>query len=335
MTDPQVVVWPGDPFAPSTDPALFTPTLGRADGLARLRQAIRRGPGLALVTGGPGSGKTILAATLVASIGVDQAGGLDRSGGTEDTEGTAEGRFIVGTIADPTRCRTDVQFLRAILAQFGVPTEGRTGLDLLTRFQRTLTGDDGTLGIPLLVIDDAASLAGSQFEILRSLLAFGEVAGERAPRVVLLGRPELTDKVGRKRNLASRVTMSHVLNPLNEGDTAALLAHRVAVASGVGGATPPHFSADAVAAIGARAGGVPAAILAAASATLDLATRSGRTVIQASTVAAALPAPTADRVVAGPVTVGRGPAVGALQTRLAFVVPPDLDGVGPDQGGVR
>ncbi|MDQ3515048.1 MAG: AAA family ATPase, partial [Chloroflexota bacterium] len=251
-----------------------------------------------MVTGGEGSGKTILVAALVRDLLADQATGLagdDRDGGPAGGE-----TFVVGTISDPSLCRTDVQFLRAILGQFGVPAGGRTGLDLLTRFQRALVGDTGdgipttgTLaGTPLLIIDDAASLAGSHFEILRGLLAFGDVAGPRAPRVVLLGRPELTDKVGRKRNLASRVTMSHALNPINEEDTVALLTRRIAVATGqttgvaggiAAGASSPRFSPAAIVAIGERAGGVPAAILRAASATFDLATRSGRATVEAST----------------------------------------------------
>ena len=324
-----------DPFAQSTDPGLFVATLGHADCLARLRQAIRRGPGLALVTGGAGSGKTILAAALVRDLAAERAAGEARDGDA----------FLVGTIPDPTLCRTDVQFLRAILDQFGVPTGGgRTGLDLLTRFQRALAGDTGdgvpaTLtGTPLLVIDDAASLVGSHFEILRALLAFGDVAGPRGPRIVLFGRPELTDKVGRKRNLASRVTMSHALNPINEEDTAALLAHRITVAGGgVGNGSLPRFAPAAVVAIAERAGAVPAEILRAASATMDLALRSGRGVIEASTVAAALPAPEAnmDLVLSGPGAASTPPIAGALQTRLAFVVPAGLDGAAPDMGGAR
>ena len=328
-----------DPFAPSNDPALFVPTLGHADGLARLRQAIRRGPGLALVTGGEGSGKSMLAAALVRSLGVDRPSDWD--GVAAGTLGGGED-YVVGTIADPSLCRTDVQFLRAILGQFGVPTSGRTGLDLLTRFQRALTGDDAkgvtVDGTPLLVIDDAGTLAGSQLEIIRSVLAFGDVAGPRGPRIVLLGRPELTDKVGRKRNLASRVTMTHALNPLNEEDTAALLTRRLAVAGDdTGGGTWPRFSPAAVVAIAERTGGVPAEILRAASVAVSLATRSGRATVEASTVAAALPAAVtgADVVLAGHGSAGTPGVANALQTRLAFVVPADLGGTAPDPGGAR
>lgn len=106
-----------DPFAPAPDPAMCYPALGHADCEARLTLALTEGHGLALVFGEAGYGKTAIIATLLQTL-ASQA---------EGSAGSAGGGYALARIAHPRADRADVPFLRTILAQYGLPSEGRTG----------------------------------------------------------------------------------------------------------------------------------------------------------------------------------------------------------------
>ncbi len=246
-----------EPFSPEAapDPELFYPALGHEDCLERLRLTVALGLGLGLVTGETGYGKSTVRAALLDEIA--HYPGL-----------------TIAVIDDPTDCRTDVLFLRRIMAHLGLAGTGRTGLDLSTALLRELEVRRAAGEAVLLVIDDAHRLAGNQLDVLRTLLT----ATTPAPLTVLLfGEPELLDKVARKRNLAQRAAMSHTLNPLNRRDTAGLIGHRLAVAGLTTG--QDLFTGEAIDAIHVATGGVPAAIIALAAAGLDEAVAAGTGVI--------------------------------------------------------
>jgi type II secretory pathway predicted ATPase ExeA len=188
------------------DPRLFLPPAGDRDLLERLRQG--RAPGtLVVVTGAPGTGKTLLLHALVAALPVTAAAII---------------------VPDPEAARTDTRFLRMLIERAGGTPHGRTGLELTTELLERIAaiGEEGRTATVL--IDDAHRLSGSQLEIVRTLLT---AAGGRHPLdVVLFGEPEMLDKIARKRRLAERVTLRHELGALSVQDGAALLDHRLASA---------------------------------------------------------------------------------------------------------
>ena len=246
-----------DPFSPlpAPDPEMFYPALGHEDCLERLRLTVALGLGLGIVTGETGYGKSTVRAALLDEIAHHPG-------------------LTIAVIDDPTSCRTDVLFLRRIMAHLGLAGSGRTGLDLSTALLRELERRRAAGESVLLVIDDAQGLATNQLDVLRTLLT----ATTPVPLTVLLfGEPELLDKVARKRNLAQRAAMTHTLNPLNRRDTAGLIAHRLAVSGLAEGSDP--FTDEAIDAIHVTTGGVPVAIVSLAAAGLEAAVAAGAAVI--------------------------------------------------------
>ncbi|MGH2559688.1 MAG: ExeA family protein, partial [Thermomicrobiales bacterium] len=226
----------------SADPrGPFYRSLGQEDCYERLKLAVKRGRGLAVVIGDAGYGKTTIKQALLHEFRPDPG-------------------VAIGTVDDPRDCRTDVQFLRAVLGQFGVDASGRTGLDLTTEFLGYLETMRAARRMALLVIDEGQRLTGSQLEILRTFLS-GEGPARSPIVIAIFAEPELEEKIGRKRNLAQRVGMEHRLNPLNRRDTAGLIAHRLAAAGHPAGNGRPPFTEEAIDLIHERSGGVPRAIV--------------------------------------------------------------------------
>jgi len=228
-----------EPFGTTPDPEMFYKTLGHEDCYERLKLAIHLQRGLSVIIGDIGYGKTTIKVALLQELQQDAA-------------------FEIGIVNNPRDCRTDVQFLRSILGQFGMQALGRTALDLTTDFLRYLEAMHVARRKVLLVIDEGQNLAGSQLEILRTFLSF-ETPTQKLINIVIFAQPELEEKIVRKRNLAQRVGMDHKLNPLNRRDTAGMIAHRLAVAGRAPNA-PPLFAPDAIDVVHERSGGIPRAI---------------------------------------------------------------------------
>jgi type II secretory pathway predicted ATPase ExeA len=250
-----------DPFdLSSNEQAMFYRTLGHQDCLERLQRAIGHQSGLVLVAGDTGFGKSTIRHALLHELQGDN-------------------RTTIGTIDDPRACRTDVQFLRAILAQFALPEGGRSAFDLISTLRRFIGDRETADGSVLLVLDDGHYLTSAQLEILRTLLSFDPDpdSGKRVT-VVIFARPELEEKIRRKRNLARRLNLVHNLNPLNRSDTAALIRHRL-TAAGHPDDAPCPFHEDAIEAIYERTAGIPRAIIAAGNACLEEAHALGLTTI--------------------------------------------------------
>ena len=229
-----------EPFGTTPDPAMFYKTLGHEDCYERLKLAIRLQRGLSIIIGDVGYGKTTIKVALLQE--------LQRDGSAVE----------IGIVNNPRDCRTDVQFLRSVLGQFGLEATGRTGLDLTTAFLRYLEAMHLARRKVLLVIDEGQNLASSHLEILRTFLSF-ETPTEKLINVVIFAQPELEEKIVRKRNLAQRVGMDHKLNPLNRRDTAGLIAHRLAVA-GYPAGEAPLFAEEAIDLVHERSQGIPRAI---------------------------------------------------------------------------
>lgn len=213
-----------DPFGSTPDPAMFYKTLGHEDCFERLKLAIQLQRGLSVIIGDVGYGKTTIKVALIQEL-------------------LAGGAHEIGVVNNPRDCRTDVQFLRAVLGQFGLESESRTALDLTTEFLRYLEAMHLAKRKVLLIIDEGQNLSGSHLEILRTFLSF-ETPTEKLINIAIFAQPELEEKIRRKRNLAQRVTMDHKLNPLNRKDTGGLIAHRLMLSRPAPAAASPSESAN-------------------------------------------------------------------------------------------
>ena len=165
-----------EPFGTTPDPAMFYRTLGHEDCYERLKLAIALRRGLSVIIGDVGYGKTTIKVALLQEL-------------------TADPTREIGIINNPRDCRTDVQFLRAVLEQFGLEPAGRTALDLTTEFLRYLEAMHIAGRNPLLVIDEGQNLSGSHLEILRTFLSFETPTSKLVDVVMVTGEEGKRDVI--------------------------------------------------------------------------------------------------------------------------------------------
>lgn len=201
----------GNPFPddPLAGPGSALP--GHRQVLADLQRWLAADPGTAsgigIVGAGPGLGKTRLLGDLIAEL----AGQEDR---------------LIGVIPDDGTRRSDAQFVRSALVAFGGRPTGRTGLELTTELRALLADHVADPQDPVLLVDHAA-FAGSQLEILRSLLGPNAEGASPHLQIVLFGPVELADRIARRRSLAGFVQVSARLEPLDREATALLIRDRM------------------------------------------------------------------------------------------------------------
>ncbi len=192
-----------DAFNADAPLSAFYASLGHQDALSRLPVLTTPGA-FVVITGDAGMGKSML--VWVAA---------------NDLPAT-----IVPVIAGPVgETSTDVRFLRSLVVAAGQSPRSRTGLGLtgeLTSWAASLapTGRSATI-----IVDDAHLRPATQLEIIRTLVTAASPAIPLS--VLMLGESDLLERLNRKRNLASRVSLHYALNPLSESDGAALIAHRL------------------------------------------------------------------------------------------------------------
>ncbi len=218
------------PFSKTPDPEFLFPSRQHAEALARLSHAVEERE-VAVLTGEVGAGKTTLSRALVDAF-------AER----------CRFSFVVNPALPPA------QLLSAIAEGFGLPA-GRRKSDTWSDLGALLSRLDGEGRFPVVVIDEAQLLAGRPaFDELRLLTNLS--ADDRAlVGLVLLGQPELRDRIRDKGGeaFAQRIGVAYHVGALDLAETAAYLAHRLAVA----GRTAPLFTEDGVAALHRLAGGVP------------------------------------------------------------------------------
>lgn len=251
-------------------------------------------PGLAVITGEAGSGKTRLLEQLVLAIADD-----DR---------------LIGVMPDDGAHRTDAHLLRSAIVSLGGSPSGRTGLELTNEVRDILAAHRADSLPPVLLIDSAA-LTGSQLEILRGVLTVPGSAPEPTPvQIVLFGPPALPDRIARRRALAELTTHIATIPPLDAGEARTLLEGRVeAVRDPAAGGAPsePFISEGALDILFAISGGIPGTLLAVAHAAVREAIATGRRRVETMTAEAVT------RM--GREGASREPAI---QTRLSL---PDMD----------
>jgi len=227
-----------DPFGTSPDPEMFYRTLGHQDCYERLKLSVLLKRGLSVVLGDVGMGKTTIKIALLQELQRDP-------------------NLEIAVINNPHDCTSDYQLLRAVVREFGLTPYSRTSLDLSTQLLQFLKDRYDQDHIVLLVVDEGQNLTGAHLEMIRSWLSF-ETPQEKLINIAIFAQNELEPHIGRKRNLAQRVTMGHKLNPLNRRDTEGMIRHRLRVANLPEGAT--IFTDSAIDAIYLASRGVPRVI---------------------------------------------------------------------------
>lgn len=224
------------PFDLSPNPRFLFLSRRHREALTHLQYGLTGRPGLTVLVGEAGTGKT----TLVRAA-------LQSDNGKPRAEGVVQ-------LSNPTLTRSE--FYEYLAVGFGFSS---TAALSKTRFLAELDEalDAPRHGLPplALVVDEAQSLPHDLLEEIRLLTNVQGTSGQ-ALTVALVGQPELAGRLNeeRLRQLKQRVALRCVLEPLNLQETAAYIATRIRVA---GGNPDLLFTRDAVLAIYEHSRGIP------------------------------------------------------------------------------
>ena len=232
------------PFTLTANPRFIFDSRAYAGVLDAITRALQRHEPLLVVTGPPGSGKTLMCRAVT---------------------GWRDERTLVALIQTPPACTTDL--LRLVLDQFGVLSRDGQRSAEASAFEltRALERFLGTLGArdarAVILVDDAHRVSKEVLEGLRSLINF-ETDTKKLLQIVLVGEPMLADILADPEitQLNQRVTRRHVLGPLLAEEVDGYIEHRLSVALGEPIVLSTLFSARALAAIGTLSNGVPRVI---------------------------------------------------------------------------
>ena len=222
------------PFDLSPNPRFLCFTPQHREALAHLEYGLAGRPGVTVLVGEAGTGKTTLVRKALQA---------------------SSGASTIVHLSNPTLTRAE--FYEYIAAGFGFSEEaGRSKIQFLRDVESAL--NDPAAPRLALIVDEAQSVPYELLEEIR-LLTNAESSIGRSIAVVLVGQPELGRRLdeARLRQLKQRVVLRCELTPLSLKDTAAYISARVKTA---GGEATRLFSRDAVIAIHQYSTGIPRVI---------------------------------------------------------------------------
>lgn len=223
------------PFSLLPDPDFLFWSDTHTSAYAMLEYGLATFAPITVITGEIGAGKTTLLRHLLRS---------------------AAGAMHIGMVANAHGSRG--QLLHWAMRALGEPAEGPMPyVRRFSRFEALLEREAQAGGRTLLVFDEAQNLSERMLEELRCFSNLNSGDGELL-QLLLVGQPELNDKLGRPRMLqfAQRVAARHHLSGMPHGVVGNYIAHRLEKA----GATSPIFAPEACEMVGRESGGLPRVI---------------------------------------------------------------------------
>ena len=225
------------PFDLSPDPRFLFLSKRHAEALAHLRYGLTGRPGVTVLLGEAGTGKTTLVKAAL----------------QQPSESVTVPRVV--RLSNPTLTRSEFyEYLSAAYRFSAAAAQSKTRF--LAELEAALdVTNGGPAPVTALVVDEAQSLPHELLEEVRLLTNVQGNSGQSLT-VILAGQPELAGRLNeeRLRQLKQRIVLRCELTPLTLQETAAYISARVRVAGGV-----PEllFTRDAVAAVYEHSGGIP------------------------------------------------------------------------------
>ena len=222
------------PFDLSPNPRFLCFTPQHREALAHLEYGLTGRPGITVIIGEAGTGKTTLVCKALQA---------------------STGEATVVHLSNPTLTRAE--FYEYLAGGFRFSADASSSkIQFLRELERHLNDHDQPR--LALVVDEAQSVPYELLEEIR-LLTNAESKDGRSVAVALVGQPELGRRLDevRLRQLKQRVVLRCALTPLSLKDTAAYIAGRVKTA---GGEATRLFTRDAVIAIHRYSNGIPRVI---------------------------------------------------------------------------
>jgi general secretion pathway protein A len=222
------------PFSITCDERFFYESSIHAEALANMMYTVQQRKGMVLITGEVGAGKTFVSNMLGSRLG--------------------PGCLTVQMQNPPQSAK---QLVKAVASHLGI--EVRTTADklgLIDDLREHLVRMHHRGRLVALILDEAQDLPKASLEEIR-LLWNWEENGERMVQIVLVGQPELRDRLHEPRwePLRQRIVLSYHLGHLSAEDTGAYIDHRIRVASADG--CLAKFTPDAKSDIYASTNGIP------------------------------------------------------------------------------
>jgi general secretion pathway protein A len=228
------------PFDLSPNPRFLFLSKRHSEALAHLRYGLSGRPGLTVLIGEAGTGKTTLVRAAL------QPASAQKPGPTG-----------VVHLSNPTLTRAE--FYEYLAANFGFSAAAaQSKTRFLTELEAVLDEPRGAGPAVALIADEAQSLSHELLEEIRLLTNLQSKAG-RALTVVMVGQPELATRLNeeRLRQLKQRIALRCELAPLDLHETASYVATRLRIA---GGKPELIFTRDAISTAYDYSRGIPRTI---------------------------------------------------------------------------
>lgn len=217
------------PFENVPDPTFYVPSVKHEAAMACMLYGIQARKGIVMLTGEIGSGKTLISRAVILKLPQTQ--------------------YEVGLVSNPTI--PENEFLGEILFQLGLDPGGTRG-EQLRRLNDQLLANYHQGIDTVVVVDEAQAIERDRlFEELRLLSNF-QLNDRFLITLVLVGQPELRDRIAQIPQLAQRVAVCHHLERFDRAETKAYIVARLAAV----GCTLPIFSSPAISGVFQRTGGV-------------------------------------------------------------------------------
>jgi MSHA biogenesis protein MshM len=252
------------PFRATPDSSCYYPAGPHESALEELLAALADGEGLALLTGAPGTGKTLLCHRLLERLG----------------------DHVTGVFLPHGRFGNRAGLLRAILYDLSRQTNAPAEHDLRLALTDALLSNYAAGKRAVLIVDESHHLGPDLLEELR-LLGNLEAEPGKALQVVLVAQPCVVATLGRPMlaSLSQRLAVRAVLEPMNVQDAADYILHQLRLAGG----TPQDLvTPDGLELLARGARGVPRLLNQAAHRALSLAYAAGERAVDAEAALEAL-----------------------------------------------
>ena len=224
------------PFQLTADSDFFFNSAVHKRALAYMHYGLTQGDGFVVVTGKPGTGKTMLVKQLVSSLNNEN--------------------ITIGIMVSSQVGADDL--LKIISATFGLSYEGEDKSTLLTRIECFFIQQAMEGKRVLMIVDEAQNLPKDALEELRMLSNF-ELSGKSLFQTFLIGQLQLSDALllPEMEQLKQRIVASYQLKPLNIEETKNYILFRLEKA---GWQKKPEFEDDAFNTICSYTQGIPRCI---------------------------------------------------------------------------
>jgi general secretion pathway protein A len=220
------------PFDITPNPRFLFYSPKHREAFNHLLYGIRERKGFVQLTGEVGAGKTTLCRAMLEQL---------------------DGHYATALILNPVMSPNEL--MKAIAIEFGLPVNGLDRLDTLAVINQFLLQQVERDQDTVLIIDEAQDLTDELLEQVR-LLSNLETDNRKLLQIVLMGQPELRDKLNnpRLRQLRQRITVRYHLSPLTRNEVNQYVQHRLQVSGANGN---PHFTAPAMWRIYRYSQGIP------------------------------------------------------------------------------